>query len=54
MMGHLTTQERVLIAFVMIAVLIGAITKFWRDRAALREDSPSKDKFAHESPVERE
>jgi hypothetical protein len=53
-MGHLTIQERLLIAFVLTALLVGTITKFCRDWAALRRESPSEEEIAHESPAERE
>jgi hypothetical protein len=53
-MGGLTTQERLLIVFVLGAVLLGTIVKFWRDRGSLKEESPSEEKIAHESAGERE
>jgi hypothetical protein len=53
-MGHLTIQERFLIVFVLGAVLLGTIVKFWRDRAAVKEESPSGEKIAHESVAEQE
>lgn len=53
-MGQLTIQERLLIAFVLTALLVGTITKFCRDWAALGRESSPEEKIAHESPGERE
>ncbi|MEM7146068.1 MAG: hypothetical protein AAF591_13100 [Verrucomicrobiota bacterium] len=53
-MRYLTRQERYLIAFVLAAVLAGAVTKYWRDRAMLDRDRDGKEKIADERTVDRE
>lgn len=47
-MRYLTRQERYLIVFILAAVLVGAITMYWRDRLRLDAERGGEEKIADE------
>ncbi|MEM8955827.1 MAG: hypothetical protein AAGD22_16855 [Verrucomicrobiota bacterium] len=53
-MQFLTTQERLLIGFVITAVLAGALVQFLRDRTKWGEETGADAKIADERRVDWE